>query len=78
MPRNVEIKAVINNFASFLLKAEELSGAAGRTFKQVDTFFEVPNGRLKFREEEVCFYKTLNSIYLIIFNVMLACIKSLL
>ncbi|XP_034257039.1 uncharacterized protein LOC117654484 [Thrips palmi] len=52
MPRNVEIKAVIKNFASFLLKAEELSGSAGKTFKQVDTFFQVPNGRLKFREEE--------------------------
>lgn len=53
MPRNVEIKAVIENFETFLKKAVELSGSSGQTFEQVDTFFEVPNGRLKFRLQEV-------------------------
>ena len=53
MPRNVEIKAVIENFEAFVKKVVKLSGSPGQTFKQVDTFFQVPNGRLKFREQEV-------------------------
>ncbi|XP_052120396.1 uncharacterized protein LOC127748900 [Frankliniella occidentalis] len=52
MPRNIEIKAVISNFGAFLHKVKELSGATDTTFKQVDTFYEVPNGRLKLREQE--------------------------
>ncbi|KAK3914604.1 Putative adenylate cyclase MJ0240 [Frankliniella fusca] len=52
MPRNVEIKAAIANFEAFLLKAKHLGDGAAKTFRQVDTFYEVPNGRLKLREQE--------------------------
>jgi len=50
--RNVEIKAVVKHFDTFLRKASEISDAPGIMLKQVDTYFKVPNGRLKLRQIE--------------------------
>lgn len=50
MPSNVEIKALIRNLEEIRAIAARLSNSAGETFQQCDTFFNVPNGRLKLRE----------------------------
>ncbi|XP_014667159.1 PREDICTED: uncharacterized protein LOC106808810 [Priapulus caudatus] len=52
MPRNVEIKALVKNFDALRAKAAKLARAEGTLIKQADTFFVVPNGRLKLRELE--------------------------
>jgi adenylate cyclase class IV len=50
MPRNVEIKARVSDLSAVIKKAAELSGDKdGAVIKQRDTFFNVPNGRLKLR-----------------------------
>ncbi|ELT91902.1 hypothetical protein CAPTEDRAFT_165045 [Capitella teleta] len=49
MPRNVEIKASVKDFEKFLSLAKELSGSEGTLLEQEDTFFNVPEGRLKLR-----------------------------
>ncbi|KFM60157.1 hypothetical protein X975_02024, partial [Stegodyphus mimosarum] len=49
MPSNVEIKAKISNFSSFLQKAICISDKPEVVMRQVDTYFKIPAGRLKLR-----------------------------
>jgi predicted adenylyl cyclase CyaB len=49
MPSNIEIKARIRDFAGIKARAERLSDTPVETIPQVDTFFNVPHGRLKLR-----------------------------
>ena len=57
MPSNVEIKARVHDVDKLLQKVRLLSDTlAGVEMLQKDTFFHVPNGRLKLREIEVIFY----------------------
>lgn len=51
--RNVEIKASVTNFTEFLKSAEELSDKPEVILTQIDTYFKVPNGRLKLRQIQV-------------------------
>lgn len=63
MPRNVEIKAKLVDFPAVLAKARVLSDKDGGLLEQKDTFFRVPNGRLKLRQfassqpSELIFYE---------------------
>ncbi|MGF1586456.1 MAG: class IV adenylate cyclase [Bacteroidales bacterium] len=50
MARNIEIKARAGNFKEQLRIAAGLSGQTPELIHQVDTFFNVPRGRLKLRE----------------------------
>jgi predicted adenylyl cyclase CyaB len=50
MPANVEIKARVASPESLLARAAELADGPGEIIKQRDTFFVVPQGRLKLRE----------------------------
>lgn len=50
MPRNVEIKARIPSIDALLPRARALAGGQPELIVQDDTFFNVPNGRLKLRE----------------------------
>lgn len=50
MPRNVEIKAIANDFIVQMGLASDLSDAPRIVIRQTDTFFVVPAGRLKLRE----------------------------
>jgi adenylate cyclase class IV len=50
MPRNIEIKAVISSVEAVLPRATALAGQPAELIAQDDTFFKVPNGRLKLRE----------------------------
>ena len=47
---NIEIKARARDFKSQQRKVKELTGSNGRRLSQCDTFFAVPQGRLKLRE----------------------------
>ena len=53
MPKNVEIKANVKDVKKLKVLAEELSLTEGKLIVQEDTFFLVPNGRLKLREIQV-------------------------
>lgn len=50
MPINVEIKARVQDFASLKARVEAISEGAGQIMTQEDTFFDVPQGRLKLRQ----------------------------
>ena len=51
MPKNVEIKASLNDFDVTFNKAQTIcDGKEPTILKQCDTFFKSPNGRLKLRE----------------------------
>jgi len=50
MAQNIEIKARANNFSKQLELAAQISDCDVQILKQLDTFFNVPNGRLKLRE----------------------------
>ncbi|KAK0047551.1 CYTH domain protein [Biomphalaria pfeifferi] len=50
MPRNVEIKARVSNLKEMTDKAQVLANDVGTFLQQEDTFFKVPNGRLKLRK----------------------------
>jgi predicted adenylyl cyclase CyaB len=50
MPANIEIKARVRDFESLQASAAQLSNAPCQTISQEDTFFQVPQGRLKLRE----------------------------
>jgi predicted adenylyl cyclase CyaB len=50
MARNVEIKARVADLNAVRLRARSLSPTAGVLLEQTDTFFAVPDGRLKIRE----------------------------
>jgi len=49
MPANIEIKARIRDFADIKSRAEKLSDTTLEVIPQEDTFFNVPQGRLKLR-----------------------------
>ncbi len=49
MPRNVEIKARVDDIAALRRRAEALSDTAVKVIEQRDTFYVVPRGRLKLR-----------------------------
>lgn len=50
MPRNVEIKAKVDNFDILTERAKKISGSDAIFIKQNDTFFHSKQGRLKLRE----------------------------
>jgi len=50
MARNIEIKARIASVESLLPRAQALAGAPPRLIGQDDSFFAVPQGRLKLRQ----------------------------
>src|SRR3972149_5605825 len=50
MPANIEIKARARNFPDLRRRAEELSQVPPSLIPQEDTFFNVPEGRLKLRQ----------------------------
>jgi len=65
MPRNIEIKARVDDLTPLSIKAAELTGAAPTSIWQDDTFFPCPTGRLKLRafsssEGELIFYQRAN------------------
>lgn len=49
MPRNVEVKARVNDVEELKRISSELCGSNGTVIEQVDTFFNVNHGRLKLR-----------------------------
>ena len=49
MPANIEIKARARDFETIRSRAEKLSDTAVEVIPQEDTFFNVPQGRLKLR-----------------------------
>jgi len=49
MPANIEIKARVRDFADIKSRAEKLSDTPVEVIPQEDTFFNVPQGRLKLR-----------------------------
>jgi predicted adenylyl cyclase CyaB len=49
MPTNIEIKARVRDLAGLRSRAEALSDMPVQVIPQEDTFFHVPNGRLKLR-----------------------------
>ena len=49
MPRNVEIKAQVQDFETLRETAERLSDTPVEVLDQEDTFFDVPRGRFKLR-----------------------------
>ena len=53
MPQNVDVKANVKDIKKVKAVAEELSQSDGKLIVQEDTFFLVPNGRLKLREIQV-------------------------
>ena len=50
MPRNIEIKAGIASVEALLPRAQAVAGGEAELIVQDDTFFTVPQGRLKLRE----------------------------
>ena len=50
MPRNIEIKTRIASVAALLPRARALADGDAELIEQDDTFFNVPQGRLKLRE----------------------------
>jgi adenylate cyclase class IV len=50
VPRNIEIKARIASVEALLPRARALAGGEPELIAQDDTFFQVPQGRLKLRE----------------------------
>ncbi|WP_382324297.1 class IV adenylate cyclase [Hydrogenophaga sp. UC242_50] len=62
MPRNVEIKARLDNFSAVAAKAAAMADHGPIAIAQDDTFFRCDNGRLKLRvfsetEGELIFYR---------------------
>ena len=62
MPANIEIKARVAYPAALMNRALELATAPPKTLLQTDTFFRVPDGRLRTREfpdgtAELIFYR---------------------
>ena len=51
MPKNVEVKARVDDVEALVANAERLSGGDGPVLlQQEDTFFVTPTGRLKLRK----------------------------
>ena len=53
MAQNTEIKARVNDVDALEIAARRLSGRTPEIIFQDDTFFNVPNGRLKLRKFRV-------------------------
>jgi predicted adenylyl cyclase CyaB len=51
MPKNIEIKARVSDFAALNARAAELGDGPVLELRQVDTFFHTAQGRLKLRVE---------------------------
>jgi predicted adenylyl cyclase CyaB len=49
MARNIEIKARIDNYDELVERAAAMTELAPLSYRQHDTFYEVPSGRLKLR-----------------------------
>lgn len=49
MPRNIEVKARVANLADLQSRVEAISDTTIEIIPQEDTFFQVPDGRLKLR-----------------------------
>lgn len=49
MPRNVEVKARVHDVEKLLKRSSEICNSNGTVIQQVDTFFNVNQGRLKLR-----------------------------
>jgi len=49
MPANIEIKARVRDFNEIKTRAEKLSDTPAEVIPQEDTFFNIPQGRLKLR-----------------------------
>jgi predicted adenylyl cyclase CyaB len=49
--RNLEVKAKLTNLEEALERGASLTGGEPVILRQTDTYFEVPRGRLKLREE---------------------------
>ena len=62
MPSNVEIKANVHDVEKLNELAAALSNSVGTVIIQNDTFFNVPNCRLKLRQLEVCNVKFIEVI----------------
>ncbi len=67
MPRNVEIKARVRDMNAVRARAAALSDAPAVVLEQEDTFFNVPDGRLKLRvfpdgKGELIAYRRPNSV----------------
>lgn len=56
MPANIEVKASVKDVEELKKLVLELSDGETTTINQQDTFFNVPNGRLKLRKLEVLHY----------------------
>lgn len=63
MPSNVEIKARVSDIEALKAKALQISDGDAVVIRQEDTFFKVPEGRLKLRKLEASDVLT-NIIYL--------------
>ena len=50
MPRNIEIKARIDSVEALLPRAHAVAGGEPERIEQDDSFFNVPQGRLKLRQ----------------------------
>jgi predicted adenylyl cyclase CyaB len=50
MPSNIEVKARITDRDALIAAAKSVSGRPEKILHQTDTFFQVPNGRLKVRK----------------------------
>ena len=50
MPRNIEVKARVADMQALMHRATALAGMQPELIEQDDTFFSVPNGRLKLRQ----------------------------
>lgn len=62
--KNVEIKAKITNYDKIMAEVQTLCQSHGELIKQEDTFFNVPNGRLKLRKRSVSsFFRIRYNIY---------------
>lgn len=61
--KNIEIKVRVGDRARMMRSIQRLGASKKGLLRQVDTYFVVPNGRLKFREEkgsdiaEIIFYR---------------------
>jgi adenylate cyclase class IV len=53
LPRNIELKANLESFTHAILRARELTAVSPEAERQLDTYFAVPEGRLKLRRRWV-------------------------
>lgn len=66
MPRNLEIKAKVDDVSPLEKVAIEIGAKFNADFVQVDTYFDIANGRLKMREfadgkAELIFYRRIET-----------------